>query len=383
MIKKDTTGGKKMRVTQNMMVNDAIKWIVKQTKQLNDASIIVASGKQINKPSDDPEATKQILAERTTLSSYAQYLSNIDQANTWIEAGNDTLEAVNSLLQDAEDTVTDLDTEDSDTASSAREQLESIYEQLITLANTRFSSDYMYGGDHTDTIPFADEVAISNGTPTDVVFALSEDAEDVTISITDSAGTVVRTLTAASGGSEGNNTISWNGWDDDGNLLPDGVYDFTVSAQDTADEEVAAYAAYRGNTGSKKIIVGENSTVEVNRDGGALFSETLSVLQQAITALKNGSCDDDLISKIGDSFTEAIDLVTAEQVRLANVASQLSTNETRWGNLTATVETSMSAAETGNVEQAAVVLQAQETTYEVTLKTTASILDMPKLSEYI
>ncbi|HAJ28515.1 MAG TPA: hypothetical protein DCG53_14955 [Syntrophus sp. (in: bacteria)] len=384
MIKRNTTGGKKMRVTQNMMMNDAIKWIVKQTKELNDAAIIVASGKQINKPSDDPAATEQILADRTTLSSYAQYLSNIDQANTLIEAGNHTLEAVSSLLQEAEDIVMDLDTAaDNGTASSASGQLEGIYEQLIALANTRFSGDYMYGYDHADTIPFADEVAISDGTPANVIFALSAAASDVTIEITDTDGTVVRTLTVASGGSKDNNTIAWDGCDDSGNLLSDGVYDFTISATDADGEEVATYAAYRGDAGGKKIIIEENSAVEMNRDGGALFSKTLSALRQTITALKNNSCDDALISKSGNSLAEAIDLVTAEQVRLANIASQLSTNEKRWDNLTTTVESSLSAVETGSVEQAAVVLKARETTYKVVLETTATILKLPKLSDYI
>ncbi|MEI6314773.1 MAG: FlgD immunoglobulin-like domain containing protein [Syntrophus sp. (in: bacteria)] len=373
-----------MRVTQNMMVNDAIKWMAKQTKELNDASIIVASGKQINKPSDDPAAVEQILADRTTLSSYAQYLSNIDQANTWIEAGNETLETVGTLLQEAEDIVADVDTvEDSNTASSASKKLESIYEQLIALANTRFSGDYMYGGDHTDTIPFADEVAISDDTPANVVFALSAEASDVTIEITDTNGTVVRTLTVTSGGSKGNNTIAWDGCDDGGNILSDGVYDFTISAMDTAGDEVAAYAAYRGDTGGKEIIYGENSAVEMNRDGGALFSKTLSALRQTITALNNDGCDDALISKSGDSLAEAIDLVTAEQVRLANIASQLSTNENRWNNLTTTVESSLSAIETGSVEQAAVVVKARETAYKVVLETTATILKLPKLSDYI
>jgi flagellar hook-associated protein 3 len=383
MIKRDTTGGKKMRVTQNMMVNDAIKWIAKQTKELNDASIIVASGKQINKPSDDPAATKQILTDRTTLSSYAQYLSNIDQANTWVEADNETLEAVGDLIQEAEDIVADLDAADDDTAASYLEQLGTIYEQVLAYANTKFSGDYMYSGDLTDSIPFVDEVVISDGEPANVVFALAEDAENVTIEITDASGTVVRTLTASSGGSEGDNTLAWNGLDDDGNLLSDGVYDFTVSATDTDGTAVASYPAYRGNTGGKEVIVGDNTTVKLNRNGGALFSQALSALQQAITALENGSCDDGTISAVGDSLTEASDDVMAEQVTLANVTSVLDISETRWDNLTTIVESNLSDVETGSTEEAAVKLQAQETAYEVTLETIASMLKMSKLSDYI
>lgn len=367
-----------MRVTQNMMINSSIRWIQKQTEKLNDISTVVAAGKEVNKPSDDPSAAGQILEDRTTISKYAKYIATISETNTWIETANSTLEAVDSLLETAQDIIESSGSWDDDTYL---EQLESIYEQVVDLANTTLNSSYLYGGDNALTAPYADEVSISGGTADSVVFGLADSAATVTIEITDSAGNVVRTLTV-SGGSAGTNTVTWDGLDDSGILLADGTYDFTVSATDASGDAVAAYAAYRGDEGGKEVLIGENSTVTLNNDG-SLFSDALSSLSQAITALKNSSYTDDLASSLSDALESAMTEITTEQVALSNVSSQLEVADTRLDNLTLALEDEINTIEVGDTTTAAVELEAQTTAREVTLETVASVLKMSKLSDYI
>jgi flagellar hook-associated protein 3 len=372
-----------MRVTQNMMTNNAIHWIAKQTERLNDAEIISAAGKKINKLSDDPAAAGQILADRTTISEYAQYISNISQADTWIETGNATLEAVGDLLDSARDIVTEEDAWNSDSAESFLEQMESIYDQVVALANTKFSSTYMYGGNNANTAPFADTVDISGGTSADIVFALAGDASDVTINITDFAGDVVRTLTISMGDRAGGNAIAWDGTDDDGNLLTDGSYDFTVSASDASGDAIAAYSAYRGDAGGKQVRIGDNGICTFHNDGGTLFSDVLKSLSQAITALKNSTYSNEITSGLSDALDDAIKQITAEQVTLANVKSLMTTADIRLVNMTTTLNDEISTIEVGSTETAAVQLSAQETVHETTLKAVSSILKMSKLSDYV
>ena len=50
-----------MRITSRMMINNAKYWLSKQSEKLNDAEVTVASGKKVNKPSDDPKAAARIL----------------------------------------------------------------------------------------------------------------------------------------------------------------------------------------------------------------------------------------------------------------------------------------------------------------------------------
>ena len=367
-----------MRITQSMMTRDAIRWISKQTSKLNEISTIVASGKKVNKPSDDPTAAGQILEDRTTISEYAKYIENISKAGTWIEASNTTLETINSLLETAQDMI---GSTDSQSADSYLGELESIYDQVIDLADTRLNSTYLYGGGNSLTPPFAEQAVLSGGSA-DVIFALAGDASTVTIEITDGAGKAVRTLTLLSGGIEGTNTVSWDGLDDDGDPLPDGTYEFIVNATDPAGEAVAAYAAYRGDAGGKEIPIGESSTAVLNNDG-SMFSDALKSLSRAITALKNSTYTDDLASELSDSIGNSIKQITAEQVTLANVESQLETSSERLDNLTLALQNEVSTLEVGSTEEAATKLAAQETVHTVTVETVAKVLKMSKLSDYV
>jgi flagellin-like hook-associated protein FlgL len=371
-----------MRVTQNMMINNAIRWMLNQTEKLNDISTVVAAGKQVNKPSDDPDTAGQILEDRTTLSKYAKYIATISETDTWIEFSNTTLESIHSLLETAQDIIGSEDSWDSSNTDSYIEQLESIYDQIIDLANTKLNSTYLYGGNNSLTCPYADKVGVSGGTASDVVFGLAGDASDVTIEITNLAGDVARTLSVTAGGSEGTNTITWDGCDDDGTPLVDGSYDFTVNARASGGDAVAAYAAYRGDGGGKEILIGGKSTVVLNNDG-SIFSDALSSLSQAITALKNSTYTDELASELGDSIEEAMKRVTAEQVTLANVTSQLEISGERLDKLTLALQSEISTLEVGCTEEAAVKLEAQTTAHKVTLEAVANVLKMSKLSDYV
>jgi flagellar hook-associated protein 3 len=371
-----------MRVTEQMTVNDAIRWMAKQTEKLNNATEVVAAGKRINRPSENPETAGQILQDRTTISKYSKYAANINKTDTWIEFSNTTLESINSLLETARDIIGSEDSWDSDSADSYLEQLKGIYEQVVDLANTKLNSTYLYGGNNSLTTPFADKVSVSGGTASDVVFGLTGDASDMTVEITNSVGEVVRTLTVSSGGCEGTNTGAWDGLGDDGNLLADGKYNFTVNATDSAGDAVAAYAAYRGDEGGKEVLIGEKSTAVLNNDG-SIFSNALSSLKQAFTALKNSTYTDELASELGDSIKEVMKRITAEQVTLANVTSQLEISGERLDKLTLAIQSEVSILEVGDTEEAAVKLEAQTTAREVTLEAIKNVLKMSKLSDYV
>ncbi len=85
----------------------------------------------------------------------------------------------------------------------------------------------------------SDQLSLTDGTSGDIQFQLAGDASDVTVSIYNADGTLVRKI---DGGalSAGTNTLEWNGRDDDGNSLPDGDYTFSVSAMDGSGAAVEA-----------------------------------------------------------------------------------------------------------------------------------------------
>ncbi|MBD3232839.1 MAG: flagellar hook capping protein [candidate division Zixibacteria bacterium] len=78
----------------------------------------------------------------------------------------------------------------------------------------------------------------SENDPT-IGFKLQGAAQEVTISIYDSDGSLVRTITESDFDS-GINQIEWDGEDSNGNQLSDGSYTFSVSAEDTSGASVVA-----------------------------------------------------------------------------------------------------------------------------------------------
>ena len=80
---------------------------------------------------------------------------------------------------------------------------------------------------------------MADGTGRELHFDLAGDAKTVFVNIVDANGLHVRTL--ESGQTEqGERSIEWNGKDDGGNRVPDGIYGYEVAALDSAGNPVAA-----------------------------------------------------------------------------------------------------------------------------------------------
>jgi flagellar hook-associated protein 3 len=368
-----------MRVTNKMMIDNTKYWMSKQAEKLNEVETTSASGKQVNKPSDDPEAAAKILEYRSELAKYTQYETNITEADTWIESSEETLDSVDSFLDQASDIADSYTSADSDAQESYFATLKNIYSQVMNLANSKCSSEYMYGGNELDSKPFSDDISLSSGSA-DIGYYLSSDASNVTLTIYDSSGNKAGTYTISGGGLSGSNNMTWDGSLDDGTTLSDGDYTFTVSASDSSGNTVAA-SCYQGNSGSKTIIYGNGSTAAINSNGGDIFSEALSAITQLTTALESGTTAD--VSSATDSLSTAISKIKSERVALSNVYSQLEISTDRLDKLSELVKEKLSTVETGDTDEAAVELSAQETAYETTISAASKILNMSKLSDYL
>lgn len=366
-----------MRVTHSMMVNNMSYWMSQQKQKLNDAETIVGSGKIINKPSDDPVSIGQILSDHVNISRYSQYESNITQGSTWINVSSATLESSSSTLQNAINTVSEYSAGGTDKTTTIS-LLTNYYDEVLALANSSYDSKYMYSGNLSNIKPFADEVSIDAGLPADIQFELTGDADDVTIQISDSDGMVVRTITGVVG-TPGTNTIPWDGLDDSSNPLSDGKYSFTITALD-GTETVAVYPTYRGDSGGKEVMTGENEKIILNNNGESIFSSLLSNLSQAITDITNDSDD---LSSILDTLQLNMNNLEAQSVQLSNAALQVNNSNTRLQTLITDAQNRISDLETGSTEEAALKLKIQETAYEEVISATANILKMPKLTDYL
>jgi flagellar basal-body rod modification protein FlgD len=81
-----------------------------------------------------------------------------------------------------------------------------------------------------DVVAYGNEVELADGQDTEIHYELDGSAQTVTIEIKNENGATVRTIEAGPQGS-GEQQVTWDGTDDDGNDLPDGIYTYTVSAE--------------------------------------------------------------------------------------------------------------------------------------------------------
>ncbi len=140
-----------MRVSNALMADNIQSYLFKQTEGLLKTQEQIASGKRINRLSDDPIGMGQALGYRKTISSLDQFNENITSAQLHIDTVENILGAVTELLEDAKDIAADLHPE---MRTMLADQVVNIRDQVFQLANSRNNGNYVFAGDLTDTQPF-------------------------------------------------------------------------------------------------------------------------------------------------------------------------------------------------------------------------------------
>lgn len=146
-----------MRVTNKLLYDTVTGNFFNNTEKLMKIEDEISSGKRISKPSDDPVESNRILGYKKTINAIEQYSRNIDHGRSWLNTTDASLSSISDLLTrakvEAESQSTGTATEQ--TRKIAAEEVKNIYEQILQLANTRFGSNYIFGGHQTGDTPFS------------------------------------------------------------------------------------------------------------------------------------------------------------------------------------------------------------------------------------
>ena len=137
------------------MTDSLVRFLTTQNEALFERQTIIASQKRINKPSDDPIGTGKIMDYRQTLGSIEQYQTNIQGGKTRVEVTEANLDLVDDLLQLATSMA---ETEVTGTTAGrqlAAEEVKSLFDQVLDLANSELDGSYLFSGYQTKTAPFS------------------------------------------------------------------------------------------------------------------------------------------------------------------------------------------------------------------------------------
>lgn len=140
-----------MRVTNNMMINNFLLNFSKNTERMDKFQQILASGKLIKYPSDDPVGTVTVMKLKKDVSSIDQYQKNVSDADSWLELTDTSLKNVTDVLNRVRELTVEGSNgtnSPSDTQAIASEIVQ-LKQQLVNIGNTRYSDRYIFGGMNT------------------------------------------------------------------------------------------------------------------------------------------------------------------------------------------------------------------------------------------
>lgn len=120
----------------------------------------------------------------------------------------------------------------------------------------------------------SDKIDLTNGAGA-TTYKLASAAAGVSATITDESGTVVRTLTGLPTTGGTNVALDWDGRDNNGTQLADGIYHVTINALDYSGNAIS-YDTYPTTTVEKVLFGADGETLQLKNGDTVSSGEILS-----------------------------------------------------------------------------------------------------------
>ncbi|MEK4995515.1 MULTISPECIES: flagellar hook-associated protein FlgL [unclassified Paenibacillus] len=145
-----------LRVTSNMMNSQLLLNLNRNARTMNDTQLQLATGRKINKASDDPVGITYSLRYRAELSSNEQYTKNVDSAISWLDYNDTVLGQAGDVVQKIRElTVQAASGSNPQSAlDSINEEVLQLKEQLVDIANSTLNGKYIFNGEQYTTKPY-------------------------------------------------------------------------------------------------------------------------------------------------------------------------------------------------------------------------------------
>jgi flagellar hook-associated protein 3 FlgL len=144
------------RITSSMMTRSLLSDINDVATRQDATRRQMSSGKQINKPSDDPYATARAMSLRTDLSGIQQHERNVQEAQSWMTVTDTTLSSITDLAQHARELVVQgaTDTLPQTSRNAIADQIDQIIAGMKQEGNATYDGRYVLSGSRTNTKPY-------------------------------------------------------------------------------------------------------------------------------------------------------------------------------------------------------------------------------------
>lgn len=151
-----------MRVTNRMMVDTVVNNLQTNVDVLNRIQNQVSSGKRVTRPADDPAAAALGVRLRHEKATDNQWIRNIEQSRSWLQATDQSLSDVgNTLTRIRELTVQAAnDSNSAQDRAHIADEIEQLHDHLAAALNTTVQGDqYIFAGTNTTAAPFSNNLS--------------------------------------------------------------------------------------------------------------------------------------------------------------------------------------------------------------------------------
>jgi flagellar hook-associated protein 3 FlgL len=151
-------GGENMpsRITQESMSRTTLSNIKLNFKKMQEIQEKMSSGKQINRPSDDPSGARKVLGLKTEILQIDQFVDNAKTAQQQMEYTSSALENIQEILSKVNELAIQAS---NDTLSQAERkiqarELDQMIESVLQFANMDNDGRFVFSGTKTFTVAF-------------------------------------------------------------------------------------------------------------------------------------------------------------------------------------------------------------------------------------
>ncbi len=145
------------RVTNRILINNSLINIFRLSENMEKAQLRIATGKRINKLSDDAVRMNEILNFRSNILQNTQFIRNINQGKLLLNTTDSALNDITLQLHRAKEIAV---SQASGTATAITRgfnaiEIDNIISQILSSANVKVGNKYVFGGHKVTTVPFS------------------------------------------------------------------------------------------------------------------------------------------------------------------------------------------------------------------------------------
>ena len=358
-----------MRITTKMTADNSLYNINEGRVKLDRLNEMIASGKQVNRPSDDPVATRKILDVETQIKNSNQIVSNIKTGQTWLGMLGTSLEGLLDTVMEIKSAAGQAMSAISDPVKKADllGQLKLFRDQLIDTTNAQVGNQFVFSGFKGEKAPFGTTTVAADITAGSAAIA-NIDATDLYPGLPISGPGIPANSTVASittPGVGGTITIS------------------NPATATTAGASLSFTGKFQGTEDPVNIDMGSGVPIAVNVSGGALLRGTqggvdiIKTVDELMLAITNDNAAgiqaaNATLDQANQQMLSAVSDVGMRTARLDNALSMQQRNSNNLREMHDGMQNIDMAA-------AAIALTQQKTAFDAALAATAKITPLSLL----